>query len=309
MIRVLITGPSGFIGRHCLQRLASERCEIHAVNRAGSGPGGDRVRWHMADLREPAQAVALIAAVRPTHLLHLAWEATPRRYAQSPENMRWLQASLALASRFGDEGGARFLGAGSSAEYETGHQRCVEDATPIRPASIYGKCKAACWLGLGAAAQHHGFAAAWGRVFLPYGAGDPPERLIPSVLAALDDGRPVAATHGRQVRDFIHAADAADLLVRLLFSGESGAFNIGTGRPTAIRSVIAYLAERRGGGHLLRFGAIDPPPGEPPVLVADMSKVAARLGWSAPTPIEAGLDRVLAETQPAAASATDRTPY
>ena len=53
---VLITGPTGFLGRHCLDRLLSEDCEIHAVSRRHKASGGDRAHWHAADLRDPAQA-------------------------------------------------------------------------------------------------------------------------------------------------------------------------------------------------------------------------------------------------------------
>jgi nucleoside-diphosphate-sugar epimerase len=146
MMRVLVTGSSGFIGAHCLCRLLSEGCEIHAVNRAGQGENTARVAWHAGDLRETAQAVALIAKIRPTHLLHCAWVATPRVYGHSPENADWLQSSTALAFAFGAHGGVRFVGIGSSAEYDPGELPCVEDETPIRPAMIYGKCKAAFWL-------------------------------------------------------------------------------------------------------------------------------------------------------------------
>jgi nucleoside-diphosphate-sugar epimerase len=294
MTRVLVTGPTGFLGRHCLERLRREPCEIHAVNRSGGGAArDDTVRWHAADLREPGEARRLVAAVRPDRLLHLAWEATPRVYGASPENLRWLEAGAALLAAFGEAGGARFLGAGSSAEYDPGPAACIEDETPIRPATVYGKCKAACWLAAQAAAQRYGFAAAWGRIFLPYGPGDPPARLVPTVVAALDRGQPVETTHGRQQRDFIYAPDAADLLVRLLLSDDGGAFNIGTGRPATVRSVIEFLADRRGRRDLLRLGAIAPAPGEPPVLVADMAKVQRCLAWSAPTPVESGLAQVL----------------
>jgi nucleoside-diphosphate-sugar epimerase len=272
----------------------SEDCEIHAANRSGVGVGGDRVRWHAADLRDPSSAQALVAVVRPTHVLHLAWEATPRVYNQSPENFRWLHASIAMALTFGELGGHRFLGVGSSGEYDANGAPCAEDVTPIRPSSIYGKCKAACWLGVTAAAQYHRFSAAWGRVFLPYGPGDPAGRLVPSVMMALQEGRPVEVTHGKQLRDFIYAPDAAHLLVKLLFSLETGAFNIGTGHATTIRSVIEYLASRHGGRSELRFGAIDPPPGEPPVLVADMTKTTETLGSLALTSATDGLDRLLA---------------
>jgi nucleoside-diphosphate-sugar epimerase len=296
MRRVLVTGPSGFIGTHCLRRLASEECEVHAVNRSGRGEPTASVTWHAADLREVAGVPPLLAKIRPTHLLHGAWIATPRLYGHSPENVTWLKSTIALADAFGAHGGARFVGIGSSAEYDPGERPCVEDETPIRPATIYGKCKAASWLAVQASAQRHGFAAAWGRLFLPYGPGDPAARLIPSVLAALRAGQPVQATHGKQQRDFIYALDAADLLIRLLLSEEAGAFNIGTGRATTVRSVVEYLASRCGRPGLPQFGAIAPAPGEPAVLVADMSKVRDRLSWSPQTEIHQGLDRILSCT-------------
>jgi nucleoside-diphosphate-sugar epimerase len=293
MNRVLVTGPSGFIGSHCLRRLATEDCEIHAVNRSGRGEPSAGVTWHAADLRDAGHVLSLVAKIRPTHLLHGAWIATPRLYGHSPENFAWLKSTIALAGAFGTHGGARFVGIGSSAEYDPGEQPCVEDATPVRPATIYGKCKAASWLAVQAAAQHHGFSAAWGRLFLPYGPGDPPQRLIPSVLAALRAGQPVQTSPGTQQRDFIHAPDAADLLARLLLSREAGAFNIGTGRATTVRSVVEYLASRCCRPDLPQFGAFAMAPGEPAVLVADMSKVGERLAWSPQTGLHQGLDRVI----------------
>lgn len=293
MNRVLVTGPSGFIGTHCLRRLATEDCEIHAANRSGRGEPGAGVTWHAADLRDADHVLSLVAKIQPTHLLHGAWVATPRLYGHSPENFAWLRSTIALAAAFGRHGGARFVGIGSSAEYDPGERPCVEDATPIRPATIYGKCKAASWLAVQAAAQHHGFSAAWGRLFMPYGPGDPPQRLIPSVLAALRAGQPVQTSHGTQQRDFIYAPDAADLLVRLLLSQEAGAFNIGTGRATKVRSVVEYLASRCRRPDLPQFGAISLTPGEPDILVADMSKVGKRLAWSPQNDLHQGLDRVI----------------
>ena len=292
MRRVLLTGASGFIGTHCLHRLAAEDCEVHAVNRSGAGETAAGVTWHAADLRDAAQVLPLIAKIRPTDLLHGAWIATPGLYSHSPDNIAWLHATIALAAAFGAHGGMRFVGIGSSAEYDPGERPCVEDETPIRPATIYGKCKAAAWLAVQAVAQQHGFSAAWGRVFLPYGPGDPPQRLIPAVLGALRAGKPVATTHGRQQRDFIYAPDAADLLVRLLLSQENGVFNIGTGRATTVRSVVEYLASSCGQPDLPQFGAIALAAGEPAVLVADMSKVRDRLSWTPQTGLHDGLDRI-----------------
>jgi hypothetical protein len=63
------------------------------------------------------QALPLIAKIGPTHLLHGAWIPTPRIYGHSPENVTWLQSSIATAEAFGAHGGTRCVGIGSSAEY------------------------------------------------------------------------------------------------------------------------------------------------------------------------------------------------
>jgi nucleoside-diphosphate-sugar epimerase len=296
-MRLLITGPSGFIGTHCLRRLLGEDIEIHAVNRKGAGESDNRVAWHAADMRDASAAVALVVRVRPTHLLHCAWMATPKVYADSPENLDWLRSGTAMLSAFGASGGVRFVGIGSSAEYDPVDSPCIEDETRIRPATVYGKCKAAFWLGAQAAAQLYGLSAAWGRLFLPYGPGDPAQRLVPHLLASLAAGKSVKMTHGAQQRDFIYAPDAADLIVRLLLSSEAGAFNIATGHGTTVRSIAEYLASRYGRADLLEF-SVENIRTEPSVLIGDMTKVSSRLGWSAPTRVFEGLDLVVRSFAP-----------
>ena len=136
MSRVLLTGATGFIGRHILERVQSAGFkEIHAVCRHPPAEEG-RATWHAVDLRDPAAAARLVAEVRPSHLLHAAWIATPVVYLQAPENLDWLASGLALARAFGEAGGRRFLGVGSSAEYAPGEAPCREEETPIRPASV-----------------------------------------------------------------------------------------------------------------------------------------------------------------------------
>jgi nucleoside-diphosphate-sugar epimerase len=128
---------------------------------------------------------------------------------------------------------------------------------------------------------------------LPYGPGDAAQRLIPSVHAALRARQPVALTACDQVRDFIFAPDAADLLVSLLASNKTGAFNIASGQGLSIRTALKHLADRVGGADCLQFGALPMRPGDPGHLVADMTKVQTELGWRAPTSFEAGLDAYL----------------
>ena len=112
MNRLLMTGASGFIGAHCLRLIEQDGGydEIHAVNRRGEGPGQGRIIWHAADLRNAMDAVRVIEAVRPTHLFHGAWMATPGVYLSSPENRDWMQASIALVRAFASRVGNVSLG-------------------------------------------------------------------------------------------------------------------------------------------------------------------------------------------------------
>ena len=295
MKRILLTGVTGFIGTHCLRLiLDGDYDEIHAVSRRSQGRSDPRVTWHAADLRVADEATRIIEMVRPTHLFHAAWIATPGAYLSSPENVDWMQASIALVRAFAEQGGQRFVGVGSSAEYAPSDTPCDEDRTPLRPASIYGHCKLAVWHAAQGLAQCYKVQAAWGRVFLPYGPGDLPARLIPMALAALRAGKPLPLSQGEQLRDFIYALDAAKLLVGLLGASATEAFNIGSGEARSVRSVIEAIADRFGARDCLRFGELPPRAWEPPVLVANMNKLRGRLGLEARTPMAEALDELIA---------------
>jgi nucleoside-diphosphate-sugar epimerase len=291
---VLATGGSGFLGRHCLEALVRHGFRVHAVSRTSRGDPTGKIVWHNLDLLSRGPVERLVATLRPSHLLHLAWVTAPEAYRYAPENLDWLDASLALVRSFGEHGGQRFVGVGSCAEYDVAAGACVEDGTPIRPVSVYGQCKAAFWMATQACAQRYGFSSAWGRVFLPYGPGDEPHRLIPSLLTALAAGRPMNVTDGSQVRDFVYAGDVAEVLVRLLATVEAtGAYNVGTGRGIAVRQVIEWVADHFRARELVHFGVRPRRDDEPPSLVADMAKIERVLGWRAPTSIESGLERLL----------------
>lgn len=291
--RILLTGATGFLGSHCLNSLLRLDSEIHAANVSGTGPHEGRVVWHGADLREADAAQRLVERVAPTHLLHNAWIATPGRFWSDPDNLRWLQGGLGLLRGFANAGGHRFVGVGTCAEYDWSLEDgiCREDETPIRPSTLYGKAKAAMWSATQAFAHGGHFSSAWGRVFLPYGPGDTPGRLLPSLVASLTSNRPFSLKNN-VARDFVFAPDVGDMLAHLLIGEAEGAFNVGSGEATRLLAAAGYVADRLGRGDLLSVDAGSPVT-EPDLLVADMSKVEAVLGWRAPTTIAQGLEAVV----------------
>jgi nucleoside-diphosphate-sugar epimerase len=106
MRKVLITGASGFVGRACLPVLHAHGFEIHAISAQAQSEGEGFVHWHRLNLLHNLEVESVISQVAPTHLLHLGWcHAVPGKYWDSIENIRWIDASMALLRAFNSHGG------------------------------------------------------------------------------------------------------------------------------------------------------------------------------------------------------------
>ena len=288
MKRVLVTGARGFIGRRCLPRLAAAGYEIHAVTRQPDPGSGRDIVWHRLDLFDAPEVRALVRKVLPSHLLHLAWVTEPGQYWTSPDNPRWLAASLDLLHAFHEAGGVRVVMAGSCAEYDWKFGVCSETSTPLASATLYGASKHALSAKLESFSAQTGLSAAWGRIFFPYGPGEHPSKLIPSVINALLAGRPAPCSSGEQQRDFLHVDDVAGAFAALLDSAVTGAVNIGSGKATAVKVVVRAIADLLERPDLIQLGAL-PATTEPPLVVAEIRRLREEVGWQNGISLDSGL--------------------
>jgi nucleoside-diphosphate-sugar epimerase len=286
--RLLVTGATGFIGQHILPPLLSAGHEVHAVTTKRDAPTGDEVTWHRADLLEAADVVGEVA---PEVLLHLAWYVEPVRFWTSPLNVRWVEASLAALRTFADAGGRRAVVAGTSAEYDwhAAGERCHEERTPLRPATLYGAAKHALHSVAARYAEQADFELAWGRIFFVYGPGEPDGRLVPSVGRGLLSGEPVPTTTGDQIRDFMHVEDVAGAFAALVDSEATGAVNVASGEPVAVREIVDGLAVAAGRPELPQPGALRDRDGDPPRLVADVARLRDEVGFTPQIGLAEGL--------------------
>jgi nucleoside-diphosphate-sugar epimerase len=298
--KVLVTGAAGFIGRSSLEPLREAGHEVCAVlsprpdqiDRTGEALPDVDVRH--ADLTDPAAVDALLGAVKPTHLLHFAWIATPGLYWHSEENYRWLSASRHLLESFGRSGGERAVMAGSCAEYDWSRVAvCNERLSPLADeggtATPYAACKIAMQRSLEEYGRSHGLSNAWGRIFFQYGPAEHRERLIASVILNLLAGREARCTHGRQVRSFLHVEDVGAAFAALLTSSVQGPVNMGSGERIAIADLLERLARDIGRPELLKLGARPAPPGEPLLLVPDIDRLSLEVGFSPRWRLDQGL--------------------
>lgn len=288
-MKVLVTGGNGFIGQYCLSQLHAKGYEVHAVSSV-SRPSTSAVQWHHASLLDIAQTRALVRTVKPSHLLHLAWYTKHGKYWTAPENINWVQGSLVLIQEFTESGGERLVAAGTCAEYDWGHGVCLEDQTPLAPATLYGTYKHALELMLRSWCKQTGLSSAWGRVFSLYGPGEHPQRLVASVIRALLRGEVATCGNPSLIRDYSHAEDVASAFVTLLESRLEGAVNIGSGDAVTLRDIVEKIAGKLDGHELIKFRAPQSSPNsEPELLLPDIKRLVST-GWKKKFDLDRGLD-------------------
>lgn len=290
-MKVLLTGATGFLGRYVQARLAAEGVETVATGRRAPDP-----TW-AADLLDPADAERIVARVGATHLVHLAWYVEPGEYWRSPVNLRWVEATTRLVDAFCRHGGEKVVVAGTGAEYADSPRPSREDDTPLNPATFYGVAKDATRRLVAATCAHYGASWAWGRIYVPFGAGEPSQRLMPSLIAALTGARPPFGVNGAATRDFIHAADVAAALVTLLNGQARGAYNVSSGQAVQVAAVVRELAGLVGGDPAAILDLETARPGEPAMMAGDNNKLRD-LGWSPRLSLRAGLEKMLADMAP-----------
>ena len=317
--RILVTGASGFVGRNTLGPLRTLGFEVHGTVESRDVLDERGVVEHDVDLLDSHQIRRLIRDVAPSHLLHLAWCTEHGKYWEALENLDWVAASLTLARAFHEHGGKRMVMAGSCAEYDwaapnrtaqetnppppqggspAGEESretsaCVEGVTPCRPATLYGISKYALHTLISAFNDRAGISGAWARIFLLYGPNEDSRRLVASVIRSLLSGEPAECTHGEQVRDFLHVADAGSALAALVNSGVEGPVNLASGKAVPLSELLHVLGKQLGRGDLIRLGARPAPPNDPLVLAANTRRLNEEVGWEPAMDLETGLEATI----------------
>lgn len=292
MKRLLVTGGRGFIGRHCLEPAIAAGYEVHATLTQGTVPDDLAtldLRWHSADLLVPGACEDLVMKLRPSHVLHAAWETTHGSYWTSPNNLSWLALGARFLAAFAACGGQRFVSVGTCAEYDWSEGHLVEGETPDNPVTFYGRIKLAHHHALMAAAEQIGFSAATGRIFFGYGPHENPKRIIPYACQRLAAGQPAKFASGHLVRDFMHANDIGRGFVALLDSELGGICNVSSGKAVLLADIVNEIGRLSGRPELVHLGALPERAGDPLELVGANSKLKGT-GWRPRMTLATGLE-------------------
>ena len=286
---ILVTGASGTIGRWCVDALRGAGHDVHAL--AGPSASGG------VDLLDRVEMAGVVERLEPGGLVHLAWETEHGRFWTAAENDAWVEASVALVGAAVRSGVTRVVVAGTCAEYDwrpdaLGDGTCVEDTTPIAPATPYGIAKARLHQLLLEAEELRPVSLGWGRIFSMYGPGEAGGRLVPTVTTGLLRGEPVDVSSGSLERDYLHARDVGAALALMFESGVTGAINIGSGHGITIARLVTRLAQLIGRPELVRIADVDGA-SEPVRLVAAVDRLRHEVGFTPSIDLDRGLRDVI----------------
>jgi nucleoside-diphosphate-sugar epimerase len=244
--KFLITGASGFIGRHVVSELLGQGHEVVALSRSANF-GVPEVSVLHCDLLTGANLFSAVHEAQADTLLHLAWETRHGYYWNASENLDWLAASTLLIKTFRETGGRRVVVAGTCAEYDAPADAiCDAFSTPCVPKHLYSASKDSLRRVIEAYARRADLSFAWARVFHLAGPGEADGRLVPTAIQAFAQGRSFEVKNADKRLDLMDVRDCGRSFAAVAASEFEGPLNIGSGELVAIGELVNELAELLG---------------------------------------------------------------
>lgn len=268
MATVLLTGATGFIGRHILIQLQQRGFNVVVPVRKNwqKKIEIDKELTRIIetnDLFDEPFEWWCDALENVDMVIHSAWCAEPGSYLTSEKNLNCLIMTVQLAKAVSKMGVKRFVGLGTCIEYKMSNDPLDLDQ-PLDPTTTYAGAKVAVFRTLQQWFKQSDISFLWCRLFHLYGAGEHPKRLFPAIHNSLKSGERIDLTSGTQIRDFIPVEDAAKLILDGAISDYVGPANICSGKGSTVRELAEKIADQYGRRDLLNFGgraenSLDPP--------------------------------------------------
>lgn len=306
-MRALVTGASGFVGTHLVERL---RGAGHTVTAAG-GPhdGGEHLP---IDLNDVENLHAAFDLAQPDVVFHLAAQAFVPRALEAPAETyqtnvtgtaNLLQALREHKAR--SQRDVRLLFVSSAEVYGAQPQSAmpIRESCAPNPANPYAASKAAAEAVVLGEARSFGVDAVITRAFNHIGPGQNERFAVPSFAAQLAaiaaGGEPVMFVGNLEAkRDFLDVRDVVDAYAALAERGTSGEiYNVCSGTAASMREILAELIRIAHVPVEVRDDPARMRPADVPVMYGDNAKLRAQTGWEPKIALRATLQDVFRQAQ------------
>ncbi|MFH2203346.1 MAG: NAD(P)-dependent oxidoreductase [Elusimicrobiota bacterium] len=304
-MRILLTGGTGFIGRHVLPKLGGHTVLLLTRSKARA-PGGVQVLE--GDLADLAGLQGPIKEFAPECCVHLAWEGRPD-YSQEQCNKNRMLSTQLFNLLVDETKCARIVAAGTRSEYAALRGALKEDDPVDSPGDLALAKKQLFNCGM-ALANTCDIQFYWLRLFSVYGPGQRPDCLLPTLAMRFQEERirrltPTTKHHfdadvkyevltPANAHDFIHVDDAAAAIAAAVTANApSGAYNVGTGCAVKVAKVCGLMEKKLAGRRDYTRTLKSRPRKNSEGAWADLTKTRTALGWEPKYDIAVGIDRCL----------------
>ena len=275
---ILLTGASGFIGRHVLGRLLRQGHAVKAVVRDAKRAAFDESAGALSVLDGGITQVQADQLKGCEALVHLAAHGVVAGMNDWPACFQTNVAdSLALWLRAINAGVKRFIICGSCFEYGRSGERYdfIPVDAPLEPTAAYHASKAAATMAALGLAADRNVEMLILRPFHVFGPGEAPRRFWPALRQAALSGADFPMTTGEQVRDFVRVEEVADAFCAAVVApevhpGHPVIRNLGSGSPMTLRAFAEAEWARMGARGRLLIGAVAQRPNETMRYVPDL---------------------------------------
>jgi UDP-glucose-4-epimerase GalE len=300
--RILVTGGAGYIGSTTSQLLLDSGYDVLVVDDLSRGhrDNVDPKRLRVLNVLDTEALTGLLKREPCDAVIHFAAYIAVGESMKVPEDYfhNNTAGSLSLFTAMVRTGVKAAVFSSTAAVYGMPEKVPIPEDAPYAPVNVYGESKVMVEKILGWFDVIHGLRSVCLRYFNASGAEEqlrvgerhePETHLIPLLFRAVRTGEPVTifgedydTPDGTCIRDYIHVSDLAQAhivaLESLLNGGASNRFNVGTGSGFSVREVIRAVEEVTGKKVPYKVGARRE--GDPPLLVADSSRLRQTLGWT-----------------------------
>jgi GDP-4-dehydro-6-deoxy-D-mannose reductase len=293
VLRVLITGITGFAGSHLAEHLVSRGDEVYGL--AHERPPfrnlvaiGDRVRIHEGDITRLDDVQGALAGSRADAVVHLAGMAVPTLASVDPvEAVRInVLGTATVLTALEQHPKTRLVLASSADVYGAPAHVPVDEDAPVRPGNVYAATKVAAEALTQELAARHGAPIV---ILRPANQNGPRQHpglaasAFAKQIAEAEAGiaEPVVR-HGRldAERDFLDVRDMARAYAAALDLEKGGTFNVGTGHAVAIAEILDTLLALARVPVRPEMDASRVRGGEPTRIALDATRFRQKTGWS-----------------------------
>ena len=256
--KMVVTGATGFIGRHVGRILLDQGSEVYVLVRETSPhrellPVDEHLHVMTGSLTEAVSCLEPVGSA--DGFLHFAWGGVNREEIDSPA----VQAANVEASLVCLEAARRlkcqiFMDAGSRVEYGIQPDGIMEESRECHPVNEYGKAKLAFYKRARELCGQWKMTYYHLRFFSVYGQGDHPWSIISTLVRELPKEKTVSLSACRHRWNFMEISDAARAVVELYrfshgWDGECHVINVASTDTRELRSFVEEiygLCERKG---------------------------------------------------------------